>query len=265
MELSLSGFFLGLLLLAIPYYIIASMGLRLMGKFTRALLLLIVKLAVVALCVALLVKVDSPWLNFPFVLLMAVLAGAEMLHRARVKGWRLLLPVAVALAVSVSVFGLYVLFLVIHVPGVPSASCLLPVAGLLLGHVTIVGGKAVDTFYCGLAYHGRLYDYLRSNGATHREAVDSFVRRAMARVISTEAASMVAIVGGSAPVLMWALVLSGVGVITAAALQLLLMIALCAASLTAVAFALRLARHYAFDDYDRLAHVKESMTKDETK
>jgi putative ABC transport system permease protein len=257
MSLSFTGFLVGALLLAIPYYIMLAMGLRLVSKFTRALLLLMVRLAVVAALMGLLMKYDSPWLNIPFVLLMAVAAGWHTLRRARLKGLRLLVPLSTALAVAALVFGLYVIFLEIRVTGFPGATMLLPVVGLLLGHATLTVGKAVDTYYCGLAYHGRLYEYLRANGATHREAVDSFLRRAMTRALTSEISSMTAIVGGSAPVMMWMLLLTGkVDVVTAAGLQLLFMIAMCAASLSAVAAGLWMARRYSFDEYDRLREVK---------
>ena len=79
----------------------------------------------------------------------------------------------------------------------------------------------------------------------------------MTRALMSEISSMSAIAGGSAPVMMWMLLLTGtVDVATAAGLQLLLMIAMCAASLSALAVGLWMARRYSFDAYDRLRDVK---------
>ena len=112
--------------------------------------------------------------------------------------------------------------------------------------------KALDFFFVGLRNHGQLYYYLLGNGSSHRQAVSYFVRRSLKSAIVSVLRRLSLLCFATAPVLFFGLVMAGVDVVTAAALQLLLMVMELTASLLSIAFTLVVGRKYCFDEYERL-------------
>ena len=79
-----------------------------------------------------------------------------------------------------------------------------------------------------------------------------FVRRSLKSAIVSVLRRLSLLCFATAPVLFFGLVMAGVDVVTAAALQLLLMVMELTASLLSIAFTLVVGRKYCFDEYERL-------------
>ena len=150
------------------------------------------------------------------------------------------------------VIGLYVLLAALNLRNPLEVRFFVPVMGLLIGSMTGSNAQALSTYYTGLLHHDSLYYYLLGNGASKGEAVAWFVRRALERTILPYAKHMATLAVGTTPLVLWALLLSGTGVIEAVGLQVLLLVAAFCASVVSLVVTLYVARRYAFDEYERL-------------
>lgn len=255
MQTTTLGLLLGALLLAIPIYIIYALKLRRMRRFLTSMALMAVTVAAWGGVLALLMRWQSTVATVAVGLALAVAGGMLSLRRAHLRMGRLLLPVLAGMVVAVFVVGLYALFLVVGADNPLAARYFVPLFGLLLGHVVGMNASGLHAYYMGLLHHHRLYDYLMGNGHTHREATAYFVRRAFQAALNPAMKQMAGLVGGQAPVVLLALVMGGVGVGTAVALQIMLWAMVVAVSMASLFITLWVGRRYSFDEYERLRPI----------
>lgn len=252
MEITFWGFVLGLLLLAIPIYIIYAFDLLLLKRLLRAGCWLVLATGVLGLIIHLLITCHSVWLNILTAILLSLAAAAVVVGRSRLPLKRLYLPLAAGMAVPMLVLGAYVLFLVLSINKPLEAQTLIPVVSLMTGCSMGLVAKALRTYYMGLEHHNQLYYYLLGNGSTHHEAVRYCLRRAFQAALVPVMKRMSGMLVLTAPVLMLVMVWCGIGVFTAVACEALLFIVVMAYTLSALFLSLWLARRYAFDEYEHL-------------
>ena len=247
MEMTVLAFVLGLMLLAVPATLLYIYKVRL----ERLLLMSVVRmLAAMLLTGAFLYfafRWDSAWINLLFFVLMVVLAAAASTRRlVGLPFRRHFVPVLAGMSAAVVAVGGWLLLVAAAANdwqvNVVEARWLLPVAGLLAGSLIGLNSRALAAFHKGFEHHSALYYYLLGNGATHREAVAYLMRRALQQAALPVMGQMAALVAGQAPMVVWAMLLSGVGVWTAVAWQVLLLVAVLAASMLSVTVALLVAQ-----------------------
>ena len=78
------------------------------------------------------------------------------------------------------------------------------------------------------------------------------MRRALEKSFVPGLRSMAGVVVGVAPVFMWTMIVCGASAFDAVAVQILVMLAVFAASVVAAVVSLTIARRYVIDGYDRL-------------
>lgn len=252
MEIAVLGIFFGILLLAVPLFVVYRFGITFETKLYKALGKMILFVGCLGGVMKLLLLWSNPVISVLGFLLMVVLASASTVYHARMGSWRFYLPVVAGVLLSSLFFGLYFLLLVLGLKNPLEARFFLPVIGLLIGGMVPAGAQALQTYYSGLRHHGKLYDYLRANGATPAESVAYFLRRALQRVMTTYLKQMGAAVVYVSPVVMWALIAGGVDPVTAAEFEILLLITSFAAACCSLLLTVWVARKYAFDAYGQL-------------
>lgn len=252
MEITLLGFVLGILLLAVPLYIFYAFRINLMQKVLVAFGKMIVLLTLTGFFLYFIMRWNSLLVNILSVAMMAFAAAVMMVGKARLKSGKYVMPVFVGLITSSLVIGLFFLFFVAGLKNPFDARFFIPVLGLMIGATIGVNANALSVYYSGLQHHSALYYYLLGNGASHKEAVNYFVRRALQRAASPWISSMAYMVVGVAPVILCTMLLSGVALVTAIAYQVLLIILLFSTSLVSLLITLQAARRYSFDEYDKL-------------
>ena len=252
MDISVLGVFFGILLLAVPLFVIYRFNIALETKLYKAFGKLLLVIGVTAFLMKMLLLWNNLFLNLLCFVLMAVLAAFSTVTHARMGTARFLLPSMAGILLSSLFFGLYFLLLVLSLKNPFDTRFFLPVMGLLIGGVISVNAQALHVYYSGLRHHAQLYDYLRGNGSTHGEAVTYFLRRAMQRVLMPYLKRMGTAVTLTTPFLMWALLAGGVDPIVAAEFEVLLLITSLAAGCASLLITLWVARRYAFDAYGKL-------------
>lgn len=247
MNITLLGFVLGLLLLAIPAYALWVFDRNMLSRLAKSVVRYAIVVAVLSAVLWCAVKAGSAWLSIVLSLLLVVLGAALTIGRARLKSWRMFVPTLLGMLAATVLTGAYVLLLCLN-----NYALILPVAGLLVGCMTGMNARALNAYFMGLQHHNQLYYFLLGNGATHREAVRHFVGRALRASMVGAARQMTAVGFATAPVALYVLVMAGVGVGTAAATQILLVAWALAAATISQLITFAIARRWAFDDYERL-------------
>lgn len=247
MEMTVLAFVLGLMLLAVPAALLYIYNV----KLERLMLMAVARMLAVMLLTGLFLyfafRYDSAWINLLFFVLMVVLAAAASIRKLVGLPFRQhFVPVLAGMSAAALLVGGWLLLVAAAANdwqvNLMEARWLLPVTGLLMGSLIGLNRRALAAYYKGFEHHSALYYYLLGNGATHREAVAYLMRRALQYAALPVMGQMTGMVVGQAPVVVWAMLLAGVGVWTAVAWQVLLLVAVLAASMLSVTVALVVAQ-----------------------
>lgn len=260
MEISLLGFVLGLLLLVIPFYVVYVLNPHQIRRLLKSIGVMMASVALTGWGVYLLLKWNSVTFTILSGAVMALLSAVFTISKAKLKVAKLFFPVVLGTLLSVFLIGIYVLFLVFGLRDPFEIRFFVPVLGLLAGCTIGANAHALHIYYMGLYHHHQLYDYILGNGGSHTEATSYFVRRAFQAALNPIMRQMSGIVLCNAPVLMLALVMSGVGIATAMALQILLFVMVLATAFVSLSLTLMIGRKYNFDAYNNLRPMAETAT-----
>lgn len=257
MNISVLGLVLGLLLIALPVYIIYAFDLRVMRRLLKSLAMMAVVVSAFGAITALLMTCNILWVNLLVGVALALLSSVVVVLRSGLRQRRLLLPVMAASVAPLLLVSLYVLLLVLSLKEPFDTRFFIPMLGLMVGMASGLIARALRAYYIGLEHHNELYYYLLGNGATHREAVRHFMRRGFQAALVPVMKQMSGMFLTTAPTLMLGLVMSGVGVWTAVILEVVVLLAVMVYALTTFWLAILLSRRYAFDEYERLRPMKK--------
>lgn len=258
MKISLLGIVLGLVLIAFPIFIIFQYRLTLLNRYVKSIVRLVVSVAVFALCTFASVRLNSLAFNIFLALLFCLASTALSVAKSRLKFERSYLPLLAGTVAGAVVVGLYFAFLVMGARGVQVSTLLIPLYGLLTGGMIEANARGLETYYSGLRNHNQLYYYLLGNGCTHAQATAYFFRRGLQASLVVVCKRMSGVTFIAAPSIFFVALMGGMDVLTAAALQVLLLFAVLSASLIAVLVALLIGRRYNFDEYNKLKKVFRS-------
>ena len=237
MSVTVWGILSGILLLAIPIYVIYRFKLGMINRFLVSVCRMMLVVAGMGLLIFAAVKLDS--IGFDM--------SALVIRKAGLKPVKLLVPVAGGMLLSTLVIGFYVLFFVLGQKNPFAPQLFLPVMGLIAFGMIRANARSLEVYYMGLKNHSQLYYYLLGNGSSHREAIDYLLRRSLQASLVSSLKQVSHIIMLSAPVLMFGMIIGGADAVTAAVCQFLFMIVLTVASTGMVFITLLLARRGCFD------------------
>lgn len=211
---------------------------RLLPRAVKSTVLMCFQMAVVGCCLYAVFLVGSVWLATALVVLIALVGSFTVCRRAGLRRRTMVLSVLAGQVVGVPAVGLYVLLLVFGLSPHEAFSprWMVGVAGLLLCEVQVVMTPALKEYHASLQRDRQLQELLLGNGATRREALAPFVRKAIEKSFSTAFAS-VALVGLTIfPEMLYAQILSGLSPTVAVTGTLVIIVAGLAASALATYF-----------------------------
>ena len=252
MNISIVGFCLGLLLLIIPIYILQLYKVNFLYKILRATLKILIFLGLTGVCLYFVFQWNNIWVNVLWILLMMVAGTIVTTMKAKLNIARHLFPVGVGVFSSALIVGVYFLLISFGMKNAIDTRYLVPIFGLLIGGIVETNAQSLRTYYMGLKYHGKLYYYLLGNGATQREALRYFEKRALEQVSIPCISKMALIMMGYTPMVMWSMLIGGSDVLTAVGLQIMVLIAVFCASVISIVVTLRVASKLSIDKYGKL-------------
>lgn len=245
-----------LVLLAGPIYLLWRVVPSLLVNVSIALCRSLVQVVLVGVYVGWLYTVDSVWLDLAWLFLLAVAASFLGARREGLSLSAALMPMVSSLFGVSLLVTLYVLLLIIRPEDALTAHWFVPVAGLIIGGAQDVAISTLSSYHKLLSSQFQRYEYLLGNGATHFEAVQPLLRRAVESALQPLCRSLAMLGVVALPAAMLGMLLGGMKPMEAALLLVVLLIGMVSATLLSTALTLFLADRRAFDVYGRLRHTK---------
>ena len=258
-DISYYNLFIGLLLLAIPFFYLWKFRTGLLKPAVTGTLRMIVQLFFIGIYLKYLFLWNNPWINFLWVIIMIFVAGQTALVRTQLKRSILLIPISVGFFCSVVVVGLYFIGIVLQLDNIFSAQYFIPVFGILMGNMLSSNVIALNTYYSGLKREQQLYRYLLGNGATRQEAQAPFIKQAIIKSFSPLIANIA--VMGLVALPMIGQILGGSSPNVAIKYQMMIMVITFTASMLSLMITISLASRRSFDAYGKLLEVTKETKK----
>ena len=255
MSITYLSVLLGLLLLAVPAYLVFTFDRLESGKSALALVRMAVQLSIMGGLLYLIYRVDSIWLGLLWLLLLVVAAAFMMVSRARLRSRVLFLPACIGMFCSVLAVSAYVVLAVFRPAEALSVYWLVPVTGVLMAHILTTNIPAVRAYFEYLRQDSQAYFTLLGNGAPRYRALAPYFARALKSLTAPAVASLSAMGLFVLPMLLSGLLLGGFKPIEAVFVFVILVFASITASVLSLLLTLILADCRAFTPEGRLADV----------
>ena len=248
---------LGVVLLVVPIGIAYACGIDVAGKVVSAFLMMLARIGMLGVAVYFLMQWGGVALPLLTSLALLLYSVALVIVRARLKFGMFIVPVGAGMLSAVLVCGSVLLFANVAIGSDFCVRYVLPAVALLSGSMSGTVADSLAVYYMGLRNHSHLYYYMVGNGATRAEALRYLQRRAVAKSFVPGVRHMSTLAAGVSPVVMWTMIVCGATALTAAAMQVLVVLAVFASSVIATTVALAVARRYVVDGYAAL-RVKDN-------
>ena len=235
-DISYYNLFVGLLLLAIPFFYLWKFKTGLLKPAVIGTLRMIIQLFFIGIYLKYLFLWNNPWINFLWVIVMIFVAGQTALVRTGLKRRILLIPITVGFLCSVILVGLYFIGIVLQLDNIFSAQYFIPIFGILMGNMLSSNVIALNTYYSGLKREQQLYRYLLGNGATRQEAQAPFIKQAIIKSFSPLIANIAVMGLVALPGTMIGQILGGSSPNVAIKYQMMIMVITFTASMSIVYF-----------------------------
>ena len=151
-DISYYNLFIGLLLLAIPFFYLWKFKTGLLKPALIGTVRMIIQLFFIGMYLKYLFLWNNPWINFLWVIIMIFVAGQTALVRTQLKHRILLIPITVGFLCSVVLVGLYFIGIVLQLDNIFSAQYFIPIFGILMGNMLSSNVIALNTYYSCLLY-----------------------------------------------------------------------------------------------------------------
>lgn len=255
MNITYISILLGLLLLAIPAYLVFTYDRLSCRKSALAVVRMLVQLSVMGGLLFLVYRCDSFWLSLLWLLLLVVAAAFMLVSRARLRSRVLFFPACAGMFCSVLAVSAYVIFAVFRPEAPLSVRWWVPVTGVLMAHVLTTNIHAVRTYFDCLRQDSQAYFTLLGNGAPRRQALAPYIARALKSLTVPAAASLSAMGLFVLPMLLSGLLLGGLKPVEAVFVFVVLVFASLLASAASLFLTIWLSDRRAFTHEGRLANV----------
>ena len=243
-DISYYNLFVGLLLLAIPFFYLWKFKTGLLKPAVIDTLRMIIQLFFIGIYLKYLFLWNNPWINFLWVIIMVFVAGQTALVRTQLKRSVLLIPITVGFLCSVVLVGIYFIGIVLQMGNMLSSNVI-----------------ALNTYYSGLKREQQLYRYLLGNGATRQEAQAPFIRQAIIKSFSPLIANIAVMGLVALPGTMIGQILGGSSPNVAIKYQMMIMVITFTASMLSLMITISLASRQSFDAYGKLLEVTKEPRK----
>ncbi|MEE4176640.1 MAG: ABC transporter permease [Bacteroides sp.] len=251
-EISWPSLGLGYILLIIPFSLLYLFRTGLVKETLVAVVRMTIQLFLVGLYLEFLFRLNNPWVNIAWVLLMIVVASTATTRRSELQGRLFFLPVALAILFSMIIIDAFFLGLVIRPENFFEARYFIPITGMIIGNCMERNIIALNSFRAQIFREMSTYRYFIANGATRHEALLPFIRNALRNAFNPLIANMAVIGLIALPGTMTGQILGGSSPNQAIRYQILLLLGIFIATMMTVVLTILLSRRMLFDEMDNL-------------
>ncbi len=234
LDIGTLGLLLGYLLLIFPIAFILYYKVQLLKPLTLSVLRLTAQLLLVGLYLQFVFQLNAWWLNILWLAVMLTVADISLVNSSRLRLRPFLAPIFVSLTIGTGIPLLYFLGVILRLPDLLDAQYFIPIAGMILGNSLRADIVGLSSFYSSLEKQEKTYLLALSQGASLKEAVRPFLRRAYRDSLSPTIATMATIGIVSLPGMMTGIILGGTDPFVAIKYQIAIMMAIFSGTALAV-------------------------------
>ena len=207
---------------------------------------MVVQLVFVGIYLEYIFKINNPYINILYLLLMIIIASTNSIKSSCLKLKPLFLPIFISVAIPQLIVLFIFSFLIAGHEHLFDAKFIIPVGGMLLGNCLNGNIIALNSFYEGIKDDEKRYNYTLMLGASHNQTLLPYMRKSLQKVINPTIASMATAGLVSLPGMMTGQILAGSLPITAIKYQIAILISILAAKYFSVLLSLIISRQKGF-------------------
>ena len=211
-----------------------------------------VQLFLVGIYLGYIFKLNNPWVNIAWVLVMLGVTCQTIARRGELKLHYFLLPFVISIVFTLIIIDTFFLGFTVRIGYLLDARYFIPITGMLLGNIMQSNVIAANSFYHNLYKNKTQFRFVLASGATQHEAVFPFIGEALKKAFNPTIAQMATIGLVSLPGMMTGQILGGNDPSVAIKYQIMMMIAIFTANVISVILCIRLSGRFIFDPYGNL-------------
>lgn len=241
---------LGYLLIIIPILAFYYYQTGMIKATLIAVIRMSVQLFLVGLYLQYIFKLNNAWINLAWVLAMVIIAAFTVIKRSKLQRKLFLIPILIAMTISVVFIDFYFLKIVVKLDYLFDARYFIPINGMLIGNCLSNNIIALGTFYQGLEREQLQYRFALANGAGRGEALKFFMREALQKALNPIIATTSVVGLISLPGMMTGQILGGSNPSVAIKYQIMIMMTILVSSLITVLLSIIISNRFVFDNMD---------------
>lgn len=246
------GLLAGYGLLIIPFAILLWAKVAMVGKVAISVVRMTVQLLFVGLYLQVVFKLNNPWLNTLWMLVMITVADVSIVRHAGLSFRQLALPLFIALLGGTAIPLVYFVGVILFGSDLLEARFVIPIGGMILGNCLRADIIGVRKFYSSIRQGDKAFLQQLTEGASLPEATRPYLRDALHEALAPTIATMATIGLVSLPGMMTGVILGGSDPSLAVMYQIAIMIAIFTGTSITILLAILLSCKVAFNSYGLL-------------
>lgn len=251
-DISWVNLFAGYLLLVVPLLIMWYNRTGLIKDIIISSVRMGVQLFLVGLYLQYQFIINNLFINIAWVLLMILIATATTTKRSGLRLKMFSLPIISGLLIAVCFTDSIFLGLIIRLDNFFDARYFVPITGMIIGNCMERNIIALNSYYNSLIQGQSQYNYALASGATRKEALLPYMKKALKSSFNPLIAQMAVIGLISLPGTMTGQILGGSDPSVAIKYQILIMLCVFTSTIITVTTTIFIANKFAFDGYDNI-------------
>jgi len=240
------------LLLAFPFGIMLWYRVPMLGETVTSLIRMTVQLLLVGLYLQVIFRLNILWLNAAWLVVMVLVADVSIVRSCGLRFRQIAWPVFLALTAGTAIPLMLFTGLILRRTNLLDAQYAIPIGGMILGNCLRADIVGIRMFYESLRSTEKAFLQSLAEGASLREAIRPYVRKATQAALAPTVATMATIGLVSLPGMMTGVILGGASPATAIKYQIAIMISIFSGTAITVALAIRLTTRSSFTPYGTL-------------
>jgi putative ABC transport system permease protein len=239
-------------LLTIPFGIILWARLPMFGQAIISVVRMSVQLLFVGVYLQVVFRLNNPWLNILWLLVMIAVADGSVLKGCGLKWGKLAVPLFLALTAGTAIPLLYFMAFILQRPDLLDAQYVIPIGGMILGNCLRADIIGIRTFFQSIRNAEKAYLQRLAEGAALPEAARPYLINALHEAFAPTLATTATMGLVSLPGMMTGVILGGAAPMTAILYQIAIMIAIFTGTAVTVLLGIQLCRKAGFTRWGTL-------------
>ncbi len=243
---------IGILILLIPIGFFLYFRIRIIKNVLVASARMIVQLALVAVYLEWIFKLNNTWLNLLWVFIMICVGISTTIQRVSLNWKMFIFPLFISAITAVLTIDTFFLGIILHLDNCFDAQYFIPITGMILGNSLNHNIIGLTTYFRELRDKNELYTFLLVNANDRKSSLFPFIKEAVNQGLNPLIASMSVMGLISLPGMMTGQILGGNAPSMAIKYQIMMMLAIFAGCTVNLFLSIIFSNRFIFDKYGNL-------------